>query len=66
MGQTAPATGPLLTLLALGNFIIGMGAFVVIGIVTPIAEGLAVSASSAGIVLTAPELISSIPVELLV
>jgi len=53
MGQTAPATGPLLTLLALGNFIVGMGAFVVIGIVTPIAEGLSVSASSAGIILTA-------------
>lgn len=29
----------VLALLALGNFIIGMGAFVVIGIVTPIAEG---------------------------
>lgn len=53
MGQTTPATGPLLTLLALGNFIVGMGAFVVIGIVTPIAEGLSVSASSAGIILTA-------------
>lgn len=53
MAQTAPAAGPLLTLLAVGNFIVGMGAFVVIGIVTPIAEGLAVSASSAGIVLTA-------------
>lgn len=53
MAQTAPAAGPLLTLLAIGNFIVGMGAFVVIGIVTPIAEGLEVSASSAGIVLTA-------------
>ena len=43
----------LLNLLALGNFVVGMGAFVVIGIVTPIADGLAVSKSSAGTVLTA-------------
>jgi len=44
--------GALLALLAFGNFIVGMGAFVVIGIVTPIAEGLEVSQASAGIVLT--------------
>lgn len=44
--------GALLSLLAFGNFIVGMGAFVVIGIVTPIAEGLGVSQASAGIVLT--------------
>ena len=44
--------GRLLTLLAFGNFIVGMGAFVVIGIVTPIAEGLGVSKASAGMVLT--------------
>jgi DHA1 family inner membrane transport protein len=39
-------------LLALGNFVVGMGVFVVIGIVTPIAEGLGVSKADAGIVLT--------------
>lgn len=44
---------PLLSLLALGNFVVGMGVFVVIGIVTPIAEGLAISKADAGIVLTA-------------
>ena len=44
---------PLLSLLALGNFVVGMGVFVVIGIVSPIAEGLAISKSDAGIVLTA-------------
>lgn len=43
---------PLLTLLALGNFVVGMGVFVVIGIVSPIAEALAVSKADAGIVVT--------------
>ena len=43
---------PLLTLLALGNFVVGMGAFVLIGIVSPIAEGLGVSTADVGIVLT--------------
>ena len=43
---------PLLTLLALGNFVVGMGAFVLIGIVSPIAEGLSVSTADVGIVLT--------------
>lgn len=43
---------PLLSLLALGNFVVGMGVFVVIGIVTPIAEGLGISKADAGMVLT--------------
>ncbi len=43
----------LLNLLALGNFTVGMGAFVVIGVITPIAEGLNVSKADAGIILTA-------------
>ncbi|WP_421694981.1 MFS transporter [Aestuariivirga sp.] len=43
---------PLLSLLALGNFVVGMGVFVVIGIVTPIAEGLGISKSDAGILIT--------------
>ena len=43
---------PLLSLLALGNFVVGMGVFVVVGIISPIAEGLAVSKPDAGIILT--------------
>ena len=43
----------LLNLLALGNFTVGMGAFVVIGIITPIADGLQISKADAGIILTA-------------
>ena len=43
---------PLLSFLALGNFVVGMGVFVVVGIVSPIAEGLNVSKADAGIVLT--------------
>jgi predicted MFS family arabinose efflux permease len=42
----------LLSLLALGNFVVGMGVFVVIGIVAPIAEGLGVSKADTAIVLT--------------
>jgi MFS transporter, DHA1 family, inner membrane transport protein len=42
----------LLSLLALGNFVVGMGVFVVIGIVAPIAQGLGVSKADAAIVLT--------------
>lgn len=44
---------PILSLLALGNFVVGMGVFVVIGIVTPIAEGLGIAAAdAAGIIIT--------------
>jgi predicted MFS family arabinose efflux permease len=50
--MTTSREGTLLALLAFGNFIVGMGAFVVIGIVTPIADGFGVSKASAGIVLT--------------
>jgi predicted MFS family arabinose efflux permease len=49
---TQAKASSLLNLLALGNFVVGMGAFVVIGIVSPIAEGLSVSTADAGIVLT--------------
>ena len=48
----AKASSPLLSLLALGNFVVGMGVFVVIGIVSPIAEGLGVAKADAGIILT--------------
>ena len=43
---------PLLSLLALGNFVVGMGVFVVIGIVSPIAEGLNISQADAGFLMT--------------
>jgi DHA1 family inner membrane transport protein len=42
----------LIGLLSAGNFAIGVGAFVVIGMLTPIAEGLGMSSGSAGFVLT--------------
>lgn len=42
----------LIPLLSAGNFAIGVGAFVVIGMLTPIAEGLGMSSGSAGFVLT--------------
>lgn len=42
----------ILWLLAFGNFVIGLGAFVVIGILSPIAEGLNVSIAGAGTVMT--------------
>ncbi len=43
---------PLLTLLAVGNFVVGIGAFVIIGILSAIAGGIGVSEADAGIVLT--------------
>jgi predicted MFS family arabinose efflux permease len=45
--------GVVLGFLAFGNFIVGMGAFVIIGIVSPIAEGLGIGEADAGMVLTA-------------
>ncbi len=50
--SAAAQANSTLNLLALGNFTVGMGAFVVIGIITPIADGLAVSKADAGIILT--------------
>lgn len=50
-GTRSSAT--LFAALAFGNFVIGMGAFVVIGIVTPIADGLGAAKADAGIVMTA-------------
>ena len=52
-GAPQAKASTLLNLLALGNFAVGMGAFVVIGVITPIAEGLNVSKADAGIILTA-------------
>lgn len=42
----------LIWLLSAGNFVIGMGAFVVIGMLAPIAEGFGISTAQAGLVLT--------------
>ena len=43
----------LIGLLSAGNFVIGMGAFVVIGMLSPIADGLGISSSGGpGCVLT--------------
>ena len=42
----------LIWLLSAGNFVIGMGAFVVLGILNPMAEGLGMSSAAAGRVLT--------------
>jgi MFS transporter, DHA1 family, inner membrane transport protein len=44
--------GVVLAFLAFGNFIIGMGAFVIVGIVSPIADGLDIAKADAGVVLT--------------
>ncbi|MEL6549155.1 MAG: MFS transporter [Pseudomonadota bacterium] len=52
MTAASPLTRQLLILLAFGNFVVGMGAFVVIGIIEPVSEGLDVSASAAGTLLT--------------
>src|SRR5579863_1227833 len=43
----------LLTLLSFANFVIGMGGFVVIGVLSPIAEGFGVSRPDAGWTMTA-------------
>lgn len=43
---------PLLTLLAAGNFVVGIGAFVVIGTLSSIAAGIGESEADTGIILT--------------
>ncbi len=55
MAELAPPARlpPILTHLSFGNFVVGMGAFVMIGIVTPIAEGLHISKADASLALTA-------------
>ena len=42
----------ILNLLVLGNFAVGMAAFVVIGLMTPIADGFNLSRADTGIILT--------------
>ena len=57
-----PAGPPrgLLALLALANFIIGMGAFVVVGILTPFAADMGVSRATAGWLMTAYALVYAV------
>ena len=47
-----PGSSTLIAALSAGNFVIGMGAFVVIGILAPVSEGLSVTAADAGLLLT--------------
>ena len=47
-----PAPAGLLSTLAFANFAIGIGAFVVIGVLTPIAEGLVLTHAEAGLVMS--------------
>jgi predicted MFS family arabinose efflux permease len=48
--QAAPAL--LITILSVSNFVIGMGAFMIIGLLEPLAADLEISAARAGTVLT--------------
>ena len=56
----------LLPLLAFGNFLVGMGAFVVIGILGPIAQGLGITPSEAGLTLTVYSIVYAVGSPLLV
>ena len=50
----------LLALLALANFVIGMGAFVVVGILTPFAADMDISTATAGWLMTAYALVYAV------
>ncbi|MEM9438690.1 MAG: MFS transporter [Pseudomonadota bacterium] len=52
MAAPTALSRPLLITLALGNFVVGMGAFIVIGIIEPVSDDLAVSPGTAGTLLT--------------
>ena len=45
-------TNAVLWLLSLGNFVVGMGAFMVIGILSPIAQDLGITKAQAGLLMT--------------
>jgi len=59
MTQATPPTAPeksagqVIAILSAANFMIGMGAFMVIGMLIPVAEDLSITAASAGWLLTA-------------
>ncbi len=48
----AKRSATLIAALSAGNFVIGMGAFVVIGMLAPVSEGLSVTPADAGLLLT--------------
>lgn len=50
--QVAASHRLLIATLSVSNFVIGMGAFMIIGLLEPLAEGLAISPARAGTVLT--------------
>ncbi|MEM8591808.1 MAG: MFS transporter [Pseudomonadota bacterium] len=52
MANGSQLSPTLLFILALGNFAVDMGAFVVIGMIEPVAEGLSVTPGTAGTLLT--------------
>jgi predicted MFS family arabinose efflux permease len=58
--------GPTLWLLSLANFAVGMGAFVVIGILSPVAADLGISKSQAGSLLTVYAVVYALSSPLLV
>lgn len=62
---TFPPKG-LLGLLALANFVIGMGAFVAVGILTPVAQAFAVTPATAGWLMTVYALVYAVSSPLLV
>lgn len=49
--------GPLIPVLAFANFVVGMGAFVVIGVLTPVSQGLSLTQAQAGSIMTAYALV---------
>lgn len=66
--MTAPTRAPALLILSLSaaNFAIGMAAFVVIGVLSPVAEDFALSSAEAGFVVTAYALAYSVASPVLV
>jgi predicted MFS family arabinose efflux permease len=51
--MTSANARQLIAILSVGNFMIGMGAFVVVGVLSPVAEHFQISSSDAGFMLTA-------------
>ncbi|WP_147125565.1 MFS transporter [Shimia ponticola] len=49
---SASASSAVITVLSAGNFVIGMGAFLVVGVIEPIADDLSVTPTAAGGLLT--------------
>ncbi len=64
--MTTPFPTGLLALLAFANFTIGMGAFVVIGILSPVAQAFAVDKAQAGWLMTVYAIVYAIGSPLLV